>query len=338
LSCKFHHCTLALVWRNTIAFLARVRKVTGLLLRAEVHPTDKRRKGPLLEDIRIAFRQEYQKWCDKIGEDRFHAEKRIGYQKILRAHYFLADYFSNEGEQVVFGIKSENMLLSAVGRQIVEFSGAVKWRNDLELCATLFYGLIKDHAFHDGNKRTALLTLFIHLLKVGRTLDVAHRDFEDLAVDTAASTLERHLHYEKFKKNNSKDDAAVLFIADFLRRKTRKVDKRQYLITFRQLDTILKKYGFYLDEPKNNHINILQEFQTKNLFGLRKKREIRVVAQVGCPSFKSEVSQSALKTIRNETKLTSQFGIDSQVFFKDADPIDALIGKFKGPLQRLKDK
>ena len=38
--------------------------------------------------------------------------------------------------------------------------------NIIDISSTLFYGLVKDHAFHDGNKRTAVdcqveLTLWV---------------------------------------------------------------------------------------------------------------------------------------------------------------------------------
>ena len=51
-----------------------------------------------------------------------------------------------------------------------------------------------------------------------------------------------------------------------------------------------------------------------------------------------EVNVKALKSILRATGLTPEKGFDSQVLFKDADPFEVLIDRYRGPLRRLKDK
>ena len=87
---------------------------------------------------------------------------------ILKAHYILADYFtdptaSGDIESMLVGVRSYDLLASAMHRQVCGYEGRLKYTDNIEVCATLFYGLVKNHAFHDGNKRTALLTLLSHL-------------------------------------------------------------------------------------------------------------------------------------------------------------------------------
>jgi hypothetical protein len=175
-----------------------------------------------------------------------------------------------------------------------------------------------------------------HLLKIGRTPDAGQKAFEDLAVATAANKLGDYLQFSKFKKKS--EDPEVSFLADFLRRNTREIDKKHYLVTFRQLDTILRRYGVSLEDPQDNHINVIREVEKSSFFGMKKKRERTRIAQVGFPGWKREVTQPALKTIRRAAGLTHERGIDSQVLFKGADPLQALIGQYHGPLERLKDK
>ena len=84
--------------------------------------------------------------------------------EVLKAHYIISDYFISEGESVFFGVKSFDLLSSAIARQHVEFAGIQKWEDCYHKMATLLFGLDKNHAFEDGNKRTALLSLsLIHI-------------------------------------------------------------------------------------------------------------------------------------------------------------------------------
>lgn len=84
---------------------------------------------------------------------------------VLKAHYIVSDYFISEGDQVVYGVKSFNLLSSAVSRQETEFGGVQKWSDEYHKMATLLYGITKNHAFEDGNKRTALLSLLLFSTK-----------------------------------------------------------------------------------------------------------------------------------------------------------------------------
>ena len=73
---------------------------------------------------------------------------------ILRAHYIIADYFIEEGEAVVYGVKNYDLLSSATHRQVTNFGGIEKWETDFQKMATLLYGLVKNHAFHVHSART----------------------------------------------------------------------------------------------------------------------------------------------------------------------------------------
>lgn len=76
----------------------------------------------------------------------------INVSDVLKAHYILADYFTDtssgeETEKMLVGVRSYNLLASAVGRQCVEFAGKRKYTDKVELCATLFFGLVKTILF-----------------------------------------------------------------------------------------------------------------------------------------------------------------------------------------------
>jgi hypothetical protein len=80
------------------------------------------------------------------------------------------------------------------------------------------------------------------------------------------------------------------------------------------------------------------EVVQKGLFSRRKETVKRRVLMVGFPRWTAQVNQKALRGILNKTGLTSDNGYDSQVLFKDAEPISALIDTYREPLRRLRDK
>ncbi|MBN2429403.1 MAG: Fic family protein [Deltaproteobacteria bacterium] len=138
-----------------------------------------------MDKIYPKLKEEYQFWMRQIGEDHFAGAKTIGFNDVLRAHYLLVDYFIREGEAIAAsGPKSTHLLMSAIGRQTAGYGGTLKWSDDLEVCATLFFGLVKNHPFVDGNKRTGFLIAIYQLLKMGRTPDAPQKEFEKLAPES----------------------------------------------------------------------------------------------------------------------------------------------------------
>lgn len=264
----------------------------------------------------------------------------MGVRDVLRGHFLLLDYFSLTPGNLVGGIgprdNDMSLLHSAVSRQWVSYGGARKYTTSFELVATLFYGLVQNHPFHDANKRTALLIALYQLLRFGRTPCVKQAELDRLAVRTASHELDKYPRYAKFKAKQE-DDADVAFLADYLHTITRKVDTRQYFITFHQLDTILQRHGFRLDNHSGNCIDVVTLRRKKRL--LRKDVVEKVfVCQVGCPTMKAQVGANALKTIRRATGLTHENHVDSQVFFHGQDSLGALVSLYEAPLKRLARK
>lgn len=268
-------------------------------------------------------RKEYERWDKLVGnEDQYVSRTTIGIHEALKAHFLVADYFYYIGKEIGgIGPKNLDLLHSALYRQFSGFGSTSYYIDQFEVVSTLFYGLVKNHAFHDANKRTAFLVAIFHLQKIGRWPSEKYKKFEQLTVDIADNKLDRHNGYSKFKKKY--ENPEVKFIANFFRRKTREIDKRYYAITYQQLNTILNQHGFTLDSPHKNYINICRVDDGKT------------IAQIGFPGWKSQVGQGAINTIRKETRLTPENGFDSMIFYKGVSPLDSMIDEFRGPLIRL---
>ncbi|MFM2283048.1 MAG: hypothetical protein RL222_552, partial [Bacteroidota bacterium] len=224
---------------------------------------------------------------------------------------------------------------SSLGRQITGFGNWQKWKKFEEICATLFFGLIKNHSFHYANKRTALLILLYQLHKYGRTIDVRQKEFENLAVEIASNAYEKERKYKSYKKHH---DAEVLYIADFIKRNTREIDKKYYPITFREFDNLLRKHGCYLEDATGNYINVIKIVREKKFLGFSSKEVPKKIFQIGFPGWKRQVNHKALKETLKACELTDEFGIDSKAFFFGGDSLNVLIDEYRGPLKRLKDR
>src|SRR3546814_2124486 len=91
------------------------------------------------------------------------------------------------------------------------------WSSDV--CSSdlsLMYGLIKNHPFHDANKRTAFLCAILHLQKIGRTPTIDQKSFEDFTVNVAEGNLDTYDGYNAI--NGSGSDKDILFMSKFLKK------------------------------------------------------------------------------------------------------------------------
>lgn len=295
-----------------------------------------------MERIAKELRYEYERWCQQIPPQPPHEVGKVIIEDALKAHVLLLDTFSKDAGEGVGGVgpRSMTLLASAIDRQNVGLGSASKWTNIFEWSATTFYGMIKNHPFFDGNKRTALLLALLQLYRSKRTPASAQRDFESLAVATAGSTLHEYdpKRFASYLKKHGRPDADVLYIADRFRAWTRKEDREIYIVTFTELDRLLRKFGFRLGKPDNNYIDVIKtEKKRRYLIGPKIEIETKVL-DIGFPSWKEEVGASTMAKVRKACKLTADDGIDSAVFFRDFEPMQSLIDLYYEPLRRLADK
>lgn len=281
--------------------------------------------------------KEYRRWLASVGSaDPYQTECLPGLHEVLRAHFLIVDYFYGKQSGLGgIGPKSIDLLHSALYRPHISLGGAEKWRTNFEKAATLVYGIITDHAFHDANKRTGLLTLLLFFKKASRVPTIGQVALEDFAVEIADHKLDKYPRYRDLRKKGH-PDPEVAFIADHLERRSRKIDRTSYSVTYRELDQILRRFGYKLDNPSGNYIDVIRTQQRRRIFGWGGKEQVDVrVAQIGFPGWKSQVNDGAVRTVRKAAKLTPEDGFDSRSFYQGADPVQSLIAEYAGPLERL---
>lgn len=281
------------------------------------------------------LQSEFDRYINLVGTSDSHSPHALDVHDVLKAHFLIAEFFAESGNKLVaVGPRDVNLLHSALSRQHADYGQERKWTTPIQVTATLFYGLIKDHPFHDANKRTALLSLLYHLyIKMRLVPTCDQKELEELAIRVASNTLTPS---KKYGRRNS--DHTVRAIARFLKNNTRQLDKKFYYITYHKLKSILNRFGYDLQNPRGNTIDIVRIEEPSSILKtlrLRRKPLYVKVAQIGFPGWTKEVGKSAVKTVRQQTDLTAERGIDSATFFKDQDPIDCLISRYQEPLISL---
>ena len=268
---------------------------------------------------------EYERWCrelERIGE----ANRGVGLsaEEVLRVHFTLVDTFYGKREGLGgIGPKSLPLLLSAVGRQHNSCPGD----RVEDMVATLLYGLVLNHPFHDANKRTAFLASMLLLYRNGIVPRITEQQLENFVVSVADKSF-RNL--EKFKRSfQGEDQSDVLYIAHYIRLATRQSDRKDYFVTYRELATILRRFGFDLDNPSDNRIDVVR---TEGRYAGSR------VAHVGFHGWSRQAAKTVIKDIRRATELDILNGVDSAAFFKGEEPITNLLAKYYEPLERLADR
>lgn len=287
-----------------------------------------------LAGVRPELAAEFERWCRQVPPEVPTVPHAVTAEDVLRAHFLLAERFG-DAEQGMAGVgpRSLHLLHSAVSRQSVSLGNILKWNTLYEVTATLFFGIICDHAFIDANKRTALLTALYQLQCAGRIPRIEQKALEVLTVRTADHRLHEYSDFDRFL---GVDDADVRYIAFTLKRGTRDFDNRYYVITYRQLDAILNRFGTRLANPHSCKIDVITEVEAyRGILSTGKRRVEQRVTQIGFHDWGDEVPRGDVKQVREALGLTKANNIDSQVFYQGVDPMQSLIREYNTPLQRL---
>jgi death-on-curing protein len=267
-------------------------------------------------------------------------------EAVIRVHEMLVREFANTEDPISPpGVASEHLLESAVSRQYTSLGQEMKYETKFASAATLFYGLCCDHPFHNGNKRTALVSMLLHLDRNRLTTaeGVHHNHLYKLVLDTA----QHNLGPASSKKSRGKvsttmlagmslADYEVAHITKWLRNKTRAIARGERNITYRELRRILLRHGVRLADPENNYINVIAPVKEPIDMRGRKERTVeKRVARIPYPGESREVGVNIMKLIRRNCKLDSANGVDSIGFYDEQAVTDGLITTYRMILRKL---
>lgn len=87
------------------------------------------------------------------------------------------------------GVRDEKLLASAVNTPFQTFMGNDLYPSISDKAAQLCYGIANNHPFTDGNKRTALHSMYVYLIINGYDITATQQDVENLIINVAAGNM-----------------------------------------------------------------------------------------------------------------------------------------------------
>ena len=105
---------------------------------------------------------------------------RLTKEQVLKLHSQLIEFTGG-----CDGIRDEGLLDSALENPFQSFSSEELYPSIQAKAARLCYGLVKNHAMIDGNKRIGAHTMLVFLAVNGYELKYAQKELSDLILDVA---------------------------------------------------------------------------------------------------------------------------------------------------------
>ncbi|MFC1553382.1 type II toxin-antitoxin system death-on-curing family toxin [candidate division KSB1 bacterium] len=228
------------------------------------------------------------------------------------------------------GIKSEDLLASALYRPSTSLENEIKYPTTEMAGAALMHSIVLNHPFHNGNKRTALVSLLVFLDENGLLLTCKENDLFRLVIKVAQHRLVGETNVSDLA------DREALEIARWINSNSRLVERGDRRVQWRKLKKILIDYNCYFSIATGvgNRINISRNVPEKGLFGRKKTRTLRT--QVFYSTNGREADKNTLGKIRHDLHLDNLNGIDARAFYgPQAHTPDHFITLYRKTLRRL---
>lgn len=247
-------------------------------------------------------------------------------EEIIDIHDLLVQDFAESADPISPpGIKNLSMLESAAARQATGFGGYVKYETVDAVASTLLYGIVNNHPFHNGNKRTGLVTTLTFLDRNDRTLDgVSHNDLYDIVTKVAAHTV--------CHGGRARADEEVEELRRWIRRHSRPQTRGERVITYRQLRRILGRFGYDMKDPKDNTIDVIKVTTEKRLGMMR---TVKHRTNIAYPGDNYQINKQTMKDIRERLGLSDRDGFDADAFYDHRTRVDMFIVTYQSLLRRL---
>lgn len=248
--------------------------------------------------------------------------------EVLSIHFALAEDFAKTDDPIdPCGVRSNNLLESAVFRPQTSLGNQVKYPTVESAAAALLHSLVLDHAFHNGNKRTALVATLV-FLDENDMMPTCHEDELFRLVLLAAQ-------HRVVESSPAHADTEVLAIANWLCERVRPVEFGDRPLPFRKLRRILSGFGCVFEFGSvGNRINILRPVQRRAFLG--RIKEVMLKTQVYYGGEGREVERNTIRKIRDELELDDTHGIDSLAFYGETRmEVSEFITQYRKTLKRL---
>jgi death-on-curing protein len=219
--------------------------------------------------------------------------KELTTTQILHIHQYLTEWFEKSDDPISPpGIKNIDLLESAVARPSQSAGGKDQYITPFEKAAALFHSIINNHSFHNGNKRTGLIAACVTLDSYGHWLErCSDEELFEFTRMTAAHEL----------CENRTEEVPV--ISDWFEKNSRKRTKMEKQLKFNELRDILSSFGFDVDPPSGERINIYKD-----------GNHVETILKRGIQGFQP-YDTHYISGLRKRLDLTPEYNVDSEVFY-----------------------
>lgn len=259
-------------------------------------------------------------------------------EDVLDAHFSIADFFyRDEYGMAGVGYRDLGVFISTIERQHASFGRISICQDEYEEIATLLFGIIKNHPFYDANKRTAFLCCLLQLHRLGRTITVSEKEFENLMVEIADNSILQKAALKDMTKQKVQN-AEVKFLARYLQKKSRRNARLSGTIKFKELRQIVEANGFSFTNQNRGAIDLVkieEKRVPRFFFRDRVERVNKTLLNIAYHGEGVDVPGNTVKMVRQACGLTDQDGFDGEVLLRDAEPTFKLIKSYRTALQNL---
>lgn len=251
----------------------------------------------------------------RIGQDQ--PLEHLTASQLEAIHWQIVDDFAEQNDTISGGVRTRALLESTAFRPHTSLAGVAKYPTAAMAGAALFHSVVHNHAFHDGNKRTALVSLIAFLQTNGWLLQSEEEELYAYVLRVA-----EHRVCDGYDPTDSTSaDKEVQTIAEWLNERLRKVQKGEFVVQWRVLQGILASYGCEFKMPRRgNRMNIVRE---------GKKSQIQYTGDG------MDVERNTIHKIRRDLELDEDHGVDSQAFYRGDARIPDFINRYRKILDKL---
>jgi death-on-curing family protein len=226
-----------------------------------------------------------------------------------------------------FGLKNEHLLDSALFHSKTSYLGKIKYPTVESSGAALMYSISNNHAFHNGNKRAAIVSLLVFLDRHNFCLSCDENELFKLSIKVADHKL--------VDENTSRGDSEIYELARWIRNNSKRLVKMgERPVTLKKLRQILIHFGCSILD--NGQIERIKKSKSI-FFGIVTKRRLLSRKHIANSiSEGDEIDKGLIKSIREDLELDSDNGIDSESFYAMTNfSSSEFIIKYKNLLTRL---
>ncbi|TKJ36675.1 MAG: hypothetical protein CEE38_10225 [Planctomycetes bacterium B3_Pla] len=265
---------------------------------------------------------------DNIG--RFRELRYLSENEVLAIHGALVADFANDSDPIEpAGPRDKNLLASAVFRPQTRVGDTLKYPTVEMAGAALLHSLVHNHPFHNGNKRTGLVSALVFL---DENSLITTCDEEELF--KFVLRIARHGLVEA--NSTELADRELLAMAQWINDNARTMELGERPLPFRKLRRILSRYDCTLEYARSgSKINICRTVVAR-MGILRRPQNTSLQTQVYYGGEGKEVERNTINKIRADLQLNEEHCVDSSAFY-DSEPtsIDDFILRYRKTLRRL---